>query len=182
MYLLWVAVSSCYCSHARSRHRAPAQGAHLAALRAARSGQGACWLCILGNTFAFAADIDRAAIPQAARNRALADVVDDEAIPIAAKRALLDSELSFGFFGQNGGVGGVVERSSLPWRKGLALATLLGDASEWEPVRASDAAMLCQAVAAIKADHEKACQALRDAESAGQAGVADLLRARGAVA
>lgn len=179
-----------------------ARGAHLAAIRPARStevagnaedaaggltGAGACWLAILGNTFAFVRDIDRSVLPPAARGRPLADALMDEAIPLGAKRALLDSEFSFGYFGHGGGVGGVVERSSLPWRKGVALATLLAEAAAaapsvpWQPVRASDAEQLSQALSAITADHEEACKALREAEANGKAGVAEMLRARGAV-
>ena len=160
------------------------QGAHLAAVRPARAGEGACWLGILGNTFAFVRDIDRTTVPQAARSRPIADVLADESIPLAAKQSLLDAEFSFGFFGQGGGVGGVVECSSLPWRRGVALATMIGDgdaAAEWTPIRSSDAGLLAKALAAVTADHESACQALREAEGAGQTGAVELLRARGAV-
>ena len=89
----------------------------------------------------------------------------------------------FGFFGQGGGVGGVVATSSLPWRKGVALATLLGDSTNfdsWQPIQPSEASALTAAMSAIAADHSKACAALRDAEAAGQSEVAELLRARGA--
>ena len=103
------------------------QGAHVAATKPARAGCGACHLSIVGNTFGFTRDIDRAVLPAAARGRPMGEVLADEGIPLAAKRRLMDCEFSFGFFGQGGGVGGVVERSSLPWRRGLALATLLGD-------------------------------------------------------
>lgn len=158
------------------------QGAHLAAMRPAQSGTGACWLAILGNTFAFVRDIDRDSLPAAARDRPLDEVLADDTIPLAIKQLVLDCEFSFGFFGQGGGVGGVVERSSLPWRRGVALAALVGTmASGWQPVRASDATMLDKALAAITADHEKACEALREAEANGQEGVVEVLRARGAV-
>ena len=163
------------------------QGAHVAAWRPPMpgSGVGTCWLAILGNTFGFVRDIDRAALPAEVKDRPLAEVLDDDSISLAAKRKLLDADFSFGRFGQNGGVGGVVEMSSLPWRKGVALATLLGDGAAdeppWQAVRPADATMLSQALAAIRSDHEKACQQLREAEAAGQAGVVEVLRARGAV-
>ena len=89
------------------------------------SGVGTCWLAILGNTFGLVRDIARAALPAEVKDRPLAEVLDDDSISLAAKRKLLDADFSFGRFGQNGGVGGVVEMSSLPWRKGVALATLL---------------------------------------------------------
>lgn len=159
-----------------------ARGAHVAAMRPARPGvAGMCWLAILGNTFAFVRDLDRSAIPPQAKNRALAEVLADDAFPLAAKRQMADCEFSFGFFGQNGGVGGVVERSSLPWRVGTALATLVGEAQGWEALRVADAPVLEQALAAIVADHQKACAALREAVASGQDGAADVLRARGAV-
>ena len=159
------------------------RGAHFAAIRPARSGCGACWLGVLGNTFAFVRDVDRDALSDAARRaETLNDALADAAIPLHDKRRLLDCEFSFGRFGQGGGVGGVVEFSSLPWRRGVALATLVGEASSgWEPVRASDLDMMKQAIEAILLDHEKACQKLRDAEANGQAGVAEMMRARGAV-
>ena len=164
------------------------RGAHLAAVRPARSGVGACWLGILGNTFGFVRDIDRSALPDDVRNRPVAEILADEAIPLTVKRTALDCEFSFGKFGQGGGVGGVVELSSLPWRVGIALAMLLDgdeaapDAPPWEPIRAADAGAMHQAIAAIKSDHEKACRQLRDAEENGNTGVADLMKARGAVA
>lgn len=159
-----------------------AQGAHLAALRPASGDCGTCWLAILGSTFAFVRDIDRRALPAVAQNRPMAEVLADDAIPVDAKRKLLDCEFSFGRFGQNGGVGGVVEATSLPWCKGVALAVLIGVADAWVPVRPSDAPVLTKAIDAIRADHEKACAELRAAEENGQAGIADMLRARGAVA
>jgi hypothetical protein len=162
------------------------RGAHLAALRRARSGVqagGACWLGILGNSFAFVRDIDRSALPSIARGRPLAEVLADESVPMAAKRAVLDCEFSFGTFGQGAGVGGVVQFSSLPWRRGIALAMLIGEASSgWEPVRSSDESALRQALGAVIADHKKACSALREAEASGQTAVAEILRARGALA
>ena len=160
------------------------QGAHVAAVRPAQSGVcGAAHLCINGNTFGFVRDIDRDAIPPQARNRPMAEVLEDAAIPLEAKRRLMDCEFSCGFFGQGGGVGGVVEHSSLPWCKHVALATLLGDLplDLWQPIRPSDAKTLTAALAAIADDHAKACRALREAETAGQAGVAEVLRRRGAV-
>ena len=156
------------------------QGAHLAAVRPARSGEGACCLAILGSTFGFVRDIDRAALPAAALDRSLADVLADDDIALEVKQRLVDCDFSFGYFGQGGGVGGVVERSSLPWRKGFALATLIGEQSDWQPVQPSDEPMLRKALDAITADHAKACQALREAEESGQGGVAEGLRARGA--
>lgn len=158
------------------------QGAHLAAVRPAVDGSGACWLAILGNTFGFVRDIERNALPAAVRNRPLAETLADDSVPLDDKRRLLDCEFSFGHFGQGGGVGGVVELSSHPWRKGTALATLVGDtASGWEPVRPSDAGALGAALSAIKEDHAKACEKLRAAQANGQAEVAEMLKARGAV-
>lgn len=158
------------------------QGAHLAAVRRADEGCGACWLAILGNTFAFARDVDRAALPAAARNRPVAEVLADESIPLEARRRLLDCDFCFGSFGQGGRVGGVVERASHPWRRGAALATLVGEVfSRWEPVRTADADALHAALGAIKEDHARACGELREAMDSGQTGVAELLRARGAV-
>ena len=159
------------------------QGAHLAAVRRAGDGCGACWLALLGNTFAFARDVDRAALPAAARNRPIADALADETIPLEARRRLLDCDFCFGTFGQGGRVGGVVERASHPWRRGAALATLVGEDSSraWEPVRATDAEALRAALGAIQEDHAWACGALREAMDNGQTGVAELLRARGAV-
>ena len=157
-----------------------AQGAHLAALRPASGDRGACWLAILGSTFGFVRDIDRAALPAAALDRPLADVLADDDVALDVKQRLVDCDFSFGYFGQGGGVGGVVERSSLPWRKGVAFAALIGEPSDWQPVQPSDMSMLRKALDAITADHAKACQALREAEESGQAGVAEVLRARGA--
>jgi hypothetical protein len=163
-----------------------ARGAHFAAVRPARPGVGTCWLGVLGNTFAFVRDVDRAALADAVRGRQVADVLADDAIPLQDKQRALDCEFSFGRFGQNGGVGGVVEFSSLPWRKGVALATLLGDDEEaraaWEPIRAADAQTMRQAIDAVLADHAKACQMLAEAEASGQAGVVEMMKARGAVA
>ena len=160
-------------------------GAHFAAVRPAARGVGTCWLGVLGNTFGFVRDINRAALPEAVRGKQLADILADDAIPLQAKRQALDCEFSFGKFGQGGGVGGVVEFSSLPWRKGVALATLLGDEegrAAWEPVRAADSETMRQAIDAVLVDHEKACQTLREADANGQAAVVELMKARGAVA
>lgn len=164
------------------------RGAQLAAYRLPRAGErGACWLGINGNTFGFARDIDRTTIPAAALNRPLAETLADDAVPLEAKRRLLDCDFCFGTFGQGGSVGGVVEQASLPWRRGVALANLLGDESdsasidEWKPVRARDAQMLHAALSAIRDAHTKACSALREAEKRGQVGVAELLRAQGAI-
>lgn len=167
------------------------RGAHLAAIRPATAGSdevgvsgvgGARWLAIMGSTFAFARDIDRMAMPDCARNRPLTEALADENITLEAKRRLLDCEFSFGTFGQGGGVGGVVELSSAPWREGTALATLIAEAPDgWVPIRASDDTVLRQALAAVAADHEKACQSLREAEANGHEGVAEVLRSRGAV-
>jgi len=160
------------------------QGAHVAAMRPARSGEtGACWLAILGNTFGFVRDLDRSdeLLTDAVRNRPISDVLTDDSIALGTKQRLLDCEFSFGYFGQGGGVGGVVELSSLPWQKGVALANLIGDlGSGWEPVRPSDEGVLRAALKAVKDDHDKACQALRQAEADGQAALAQVLRARGA--
>ena len=161
------------------------QGAHLAARRPARSDSGACHLCILGNTFGFVRDINRAVLPSTVRNRPLASVLADETVSLAEKRQIMDCEFSFGFFGQGGSVGGVVERSSLPWRKGVALASLLGpveEEGEWQPVRAADAGQLKAAFGAIRADHAKLCQSLRDALANGNVSAAELLKERGAIA
>ena len=99
---------------------------------------------------------------------------EDDAVSLEAKRRLFDSDFAFGS-------GGVVGFSALPWRRGVALARLVGDPADWAPVAGSDAGDLQEALRAIVLDHEEACRALRDAEARGQADVADVLRARGAV-
>lgn len=159
------------------------RGAHVAATRAAREGCGASWLGILGNCFAFARDIDRASLPESVRGRSVQEVLSDDTLTLALKRRVMDCEFSFGTFGQGGGVGGVVEISSLPWRKGEALARVLGEgaATDWSPVREEDGAALRAAIEAVLADHEAACQTLREAEAGGQAGVVELMKARGAI-
>ena len=160
------------------------RGAHVAAMRPALPGErGTCWLAILGSTFAFVRDIDRSQIPPEALNRTVAEMLVDSTISLESKRRIMDCDFSFGTFGQGGGVGGVVEWSSHPWQRGTALATFLGDAdaSEWEPVRATDRRMLDEALRAVREDHSKACVALREALSNGQTEIADVLKARGAV-
>ena len=140
-----------------------------------------------GSVAASVAQRRSAGMPPEARNRPLAEALADDRIPLDARRRLMDCEFSFGTFGQGGGIGGVVETSSLPWRVGTALATLLSSlspsselATAWQTVREADTVAFCAAVQAIADDHAKACEALRVAESSGQASLAEVLKARGA--